>query len=231
MSHRVAAPLICFALFALNRFFVGALVASTMFSWTVFLHAFAELVSLSADRTGRVVWIEIKISFCLSKHQCLLGSTPHRFRAMSARIYAHMEGWPFLKRSSITSGTTPAWKTSRQSKSARFRWWSEIKNCLFSCNAERICIIDRELYFCLHTTYVQVNSSREHPPGQTRAFDSRWVPVVGHLAFNSVPAPRAFANNKKPVVISDAAQSQGFQAVKHCYFGVGKEPLSTIKDQ
>ena len=40
---------------------------------------------------------------------------------------------------------------------------------------------------------------------------------------------------KKPcfvtsVIISDGAQCQGFQAFKHCHFGVGEEHLSTIKD-
>ena len=32
------------------------------------------------------------------------------------------------------------------------------------------------------------------------------------------------------VIISDGAQCQGFQAFKHCHFGVGDEHLSTIKD-
>ena len=40
---------------------------------------------------------------------------------------------------------------------------------------------------------MQVNSTREHPPGQTpgkpRAFVTRWVPGAGHLAVSSVPAP------------------------------------------
>ena len=84
--------------------------------------------------------------------------------------------------------------------------------------------------------HVLVNSSREHPPpGKPRAFVARWVPGAGHLAVHSVPVPRAFANNKNlakyhPVAISEGVQSQGFQAVKHCHFGVGEEHLSTIKD-
>ena len=78
------------------------------------------------------------------------------------------------------------------------------------------------------------NPTASIPPGNPRAFVSL-VLGVGHLTVNSVPAPRAFANNNKlvsqhPVVISDGAQSKGFQAVKHCHFGVGEEHLSTIKD-
>ena len=75
------------------------------------------------------------------------------------------------------------------------------------------------------------------PPGQTSGISCTMSPMGGHLADNSVPAPRVFANNKilvlqHPIVISDGTQSQGFQAVKHCHFGVGEEhklPIRAIK--
>ena len=85
-----------------------------------------------------------------------------------------------------------------------------------------------------------VNSSREHPPGQTPDIWSWWVPWAGHLAVNSVPAPRAFANIKKNLlrnILSSfptaLAQSQGFQTPsfwnKRAFIDQHKTPIKALK--
>ena len=84
---------------------------------------------------------------------------------------------------------------------------------------------------------MRVNSNRENQgpprpnPGHLFHDESRG-PGISQLIASRLPGhlqttTKLFRN--RPVVISHGAQSQGFQAVKHCHFGVGEELLSTIK--
>ena len=75
-------------------------------------------------------------------------------------------------------------------------------------------------------TNVRVNSSHEHPPGKPRAFDVRWVSGAGHLAVNSVPAPRAFAISYQITKYSLRNTMSSFpttlrvKGFKHRHFGI-----------
>ena len=71
------------------------------------------------------------------------------------------------------------------------------------------------------------------PPSNPRAFVARWITVVRHLEFTSVPAPRAFANVKNILLsFPTALRVKGY---KHRHFRIrrafidNKRPIKAIK--
>ena len=146
--------LICFVLFALNQFFISTHVFMNCLFYI--LKSQSLYHSLLQICTGCFIWTERKLNFSFYL------STKSR----STRVYPSLfpsyecsDTWTYGGMTSLEEvfdyKWDDSWKASRQNNSARFRWWSEIKNCLtvFSCKAETICIIDLQLYFCPWTTY------------------------------------------------------------------------------